>query len=66
MLTASNYYVEAATARGFSLHTFIKTAMDEYIERHPIKDASVPLSDVLALCNIDEDELKNTEGIEFE
>jgi len=51
MITASNYYVEAATAHGFSLHNFIKTAMDEYIERHPIENASIPLSDVLALCN---------------
>ncbi|MBO6304605.1 MAG: hypothetical protein J6M62_05955 [Selenomonadaceae bacterium] len=66
MITTSNYYIEAATARGFNLHSFIKTAMDEYIERHPIKDASIPLSDVLALCNIDESELNNTEGIEFE
>ena len=66
MPMTSNYYVEAATARGFSLHNFIKTAMDEYIERHPITDASIPLSDVLALCDIDESELNNTEGIEFE
>ena len=66
MLTTSNYYIEAATARGFSLHNFIKTVMDGYIERHPIKDDSIPLSDVLVLCNIDESELNNTEGIEFE
>ena len=30
------------------------------------KDASIPLPDVLTLCDIEETELKNTEGIEFE
>ncbi|MBR2216619.1 MAG: hypothetical protein IJ849_12820 [Selenomonadaceae bacterium] len=49
----------------FSLPQFTTVAMDEYIERHPLK-ASVPLADVLALCNIDEAELSNVEGIELE
>ena len=65
MLARDDYYATAAVARGLSLANFIKIAMDEYIERHPIK-TTIPLADVLALCDIDERELKNTEGIELE
>lgn len=61
----NEYYISAAMARGFTLPAFIKIAMDEYIEKHPLK-AQIPLKDVLALCNIDEAELHNTEGIELE
>lgn len=62
---ANDYYASAALARGFDLSTFIQTAMDEYIAHHPVP-ASVPLEKVLSLCNIDESELRNTEGIELE
>ena len=61
----SDYYAAAAMARGFTLPAFIKIAMDEYIAKHPLK-AQIPLKDVLSLCDIDEAELRNTEGIEFE
>ena len=61
----NEYYASAAMARGFTLPAFIKVAMDEYIEQHPLK-AQIPLKDVLPLFGIDEAELRNTEGIELE
>ena len=65
MEAANDYYAAAAVARGFNFSTFIKVAMDEYIERHPVP-ATVPLDDVLSMCGIDKAELLRTEGIELE
>lgn len=65
MLATNDYYIAAALARGLSIQAFIKLAMDEYIERHPLS-ATIPLEDVLDLCGIDKSELSHTEGIELE